>query len=150
MKGPLVAALVVVLLAGAGGAYLLLHSPSTSSGSSSTTSTQSTSSTSSPIAQIQSSPADVTVNLVMCVSAQGTCVVTLENSGGTTVGATSCTLNGLSAVLAPSPGGVPAGGIVNVSCSPSSGTALSIPGFHVQGSIQFSDDSSVQFTGTWK
>jgi hypothetical protein len=149
MKGSLVAVLVVILLGVAGGAYLLLHSPSTSSTSNSTGTNQSTSSTSSAIPQIQGTPAHVTLNNVMCTSNQGACVISLVNSGGTTE-ATGCTINGSPGVLAPKPSSVPAGGLVNVSCAPSSGAALSIPGFHVSGSIQFSDGSSVPFTGTWK
>jgi hypothetical protein len=149
MKGPLVAVVVVILLAGAGGAYLFLHSPSTSD-SSSTGTSQSTISTSSSIPQIQNTPAHVTVSFVACSSDKGTCVITLMNSGGTAVGATGCTLGGLQGVLASGPSSVPAGGIVNVSCAPSTGGALPIPGFHAEGAIQFSDGSSVQFAGTWK
>jgi hypothetical protein len=149
MKGLLVAALVVVLLAGAGGAYLLLHSPSTP-GSSPTGTSQSTSSTSSSIPQIQNTPAHITVSFVACSSDKGTCVITLMNSGGTAVGATGCTMSGLSGVLASGPSSIPPRGIVNVSCAPSAGGAIPIPGFHVEGVIQFSDGSSVQFTGSWQ
>jgi len=149
MKGPFVATLVVILLVGAGGAYLLLHSPSTSSMSSGTGTSQSTSSTSLPIPQIQGAPAHVTVSYVACISNQGTCAISLANSGGT-VEATGCTLNGSTGVFAPKPSSLPAGGLVNVSCAPSTGTALSIPGFHVEGSVQLSDGSSVQYTGSWK
>lgn len=149
MKGPLVAALVVILFAGVVGAYLFLHSPSTS-GSSSTGTSQSTSSTSASISQIQNAPAHVTVSFVACTSDEKTCVITLMNSGGTAVRATGCTLSGLSGVLASGPSSVPPGGIVNVSCAPSTGGALPIPGFHAEGAVQFSDGSSVQFTGTWK
>jgi hypothetical protein len=143
MKGSLVAALVVVLIVVAGGAYLLLRSP-TSSG---TETSQSTSSSSSSISQIQGMP-DVSVNNVACNSDQGMCVVSLANSGGT-VEATGCTMNGSPGIFAPKASSIPSGGLVNVTCAPSS-NAESIPGFHVSGSILLGDDSSVQFTGTWK
>jgi len=149
MKGPLVAALVVILLAGAGGAYLFLHSAS-ASGRSSTVTSQSTSSTSSSISQIQNTPAHVTVSFVACTSDKGTCVITMMNSGGTAVRATGCTMSGLSGVLVSGPSSIPPGGIVNVSCAPSTGGAIPIPGFHAEGLIQLSDGSSVQFTGSWK
>jgi hypothetical protein len=144
MKGSVVAAVVLVLIVVAGGAYLLLHSPPTSSV---TATSQSTSSTSSSISQIQGTP-DVSVNNVACNSDQGMCVVSLANSGGT-VQATGCTMNGSPGVFAPKPSSIPSGGLVNVTCAPPSNTE-SIPGFHVSGSIQLGDDSSVQFTGTWK
>ncbi|MGH9919163.1 MAG: hypothetical protein ACRD6W_09885, partial [Nitrososphaerales archaeon] len=139
----LVAAAVVVLIVVVGGAFLLLRSPSTSSGTSTSQSTNSSSS----ISQIQGTP-DVTVNNVACNSDQGTCVVSLVNSGGT-VEATGCTMNGSPGVFAPKPSSIPSGGLVNVTCAPSSGKSASIPGFHVSGSVQLGDDSSVQFTGTW-
>ena len=147
MKGSIVAALVVVLIAGAGGAYLLLHS---SSASSSTGTSQSTNSTSSSTPQIQGAPAHVTVSYVSCDSNQATCVISLVNSGGTTIKATGCTLNGSPGVFAPKPSNIPPQALVNVSCSPSNGNAVSIPGFHVAGTIQLSDGSSVQYTSTWK
>ncbi|MDA4136379.1 MAG: hypothetical protein OK449_05195 [Thaumarchaeota archaeon] len=143
MKGSLVATLVVVLIVVAGGAYLLIHSTSTSSG---TGTSQSTSFSSSSVAQIQGTP-DVAVNNVACTSNQRTCVVSLVNSGGT-VQATGCTLNGSPGVFAPKPSSIPSGGLVNVTCAPTS-NSVSIPGFHVSGSIQLGDGSSVQFTGTW-
>jgi hypothetical protein len=146
MKGPLVAALVVILLVGAGGAYLLLHSASTSS-TSSTGTNQSTSSTSS-LTQTQNAPAHITLSFVTCTSDAGTCVITLVNSGGTAVGATGCTLNGVTGVFVPS--SIPPGGIVNVSCAPPKGTAIPIPGFHVEGFVQLGDGSSVQYTGSWQ
>jgi hypothetical protein len=146
MRGLIVATLVVILLAIAGGAYLLLRSPSTSS---STGTSESTSSTSSSIAQVGGAPAHVTVSHVACTSNQGTCVISLVNSGGT-VEATGCTMNGSPGVFAPKPSSVPPGGLVNVSCTSPTGTAVSIPGFHVSGSIQLSDGSSVQYAGTWE
>jgi len=146
MKGPLVTALVVLLLAGAGGAYLFLHSPPTSSRSSDTGTSASTSSTSLVVAH---TPANVTASFVACIANKGTCTITLVNSGGTAIGATGCTLNGLPGVFTPGPGSVPPGGLVNVSCAPSTGGAIPIPGFHVEGFIQLSDGSSVHYTGSW-
>lgn len=148
MKGPLVAVLVVILLAGAGGAYLLLRSPSTPGGGSSSTGNQSSSSTSSQI--LVGPPAHVTVSNVVCTSNTGECVISLVNSGGTSIGATGCTMNGSSGDFAPKPSSVPPGGLVNVSCTASTGNGVSIPGFHVGGSILFSDGSSVQYVGSWK
>jgi hypothetical protein len=144
MKGQVVAVLVVILLAGALGAYLLL-APSTSGN----TTTDHSSSSSSATLQVQGAPAHVTVSNVSCNSSQGTCVVSLVNSGGA-VEATGCTMNGSAGVLAPKPASIPAGGLVNVTCAPSSGTSLSIPGYHLNGSIQLGDGSSVEFVGTWQ
>ncbi|MDA4117048.1 MAG: hypothetical protein OK455_01740 [Thaumarchaeota archaeon] len=163
MKGPLVAAaLVVILLAGAGGAYLFLHSPSTptSSTSSNTGTSQSSSSTSITISQTQSTQrttnsqftsatAQVTASVVACDANKGACIIRLVNAGGTAAAATGCTLNGLPGVFVAASGGVPPGGSVNVSCAPSAGGAVPIPGFHVEGFIQLGDGSSVHYTGTW-
>jgi cytoskeletal protein RodZ len=163
MKSPLVAGLVVILLAVAGGAYLLLYSPSTSTPSSSSLATQSSSSktsisqtqttqlttqTTSTI-QITNANAQVTVSALACSASSGTCVITLVNTGGTAVGATSCTLNGLTGVFATAGAQVPPGGKVNVSCSPAAGGAVPIPGFHVEGFIQLSNGASVHYTGNW-
>jgi hypothetical protein len=160
LKGPLVAALVVVLLAGAGSAYLFLNSPSTSGRSSENGTNQSSSSTTVPIPQTQTTQrttsvkvtnatAQIAASVVTCNADKGACVITLVNTGGTAVGASGCTLNGLPGVFVPAPGDVPPGGSVNVSCAPSTGGAIPIPGFHVEGSIQLSDGSSVHYTGTW-
>jgi hypothetical protein len=164
MKGPLVAAaLVVILLAGAGGAYLFLHSPSTptTSPSSNAGTSQSSSSTAVTISQTQSTQrtttysqftnatAQVTASVVSCDANKGTCIIRLVNTGGTAVAATGCTLNGLPGVFVAASGDVPPGGSVNVSCAPSAGGAIPIPGFHVEGFIQLSDGSSVHYTGTW-
>jgi hypothetical protein len=148
MKGTLVAVLLVVLLAGAGGAYLLLHSSSPPNTSTGTGINESASSSSTP--QVQGAPAHVTVSHVSCNSNQALCVISLVNSGGTAVGATGCTLNGSPGVFAPKPSNIPPQALVNVSCSPSNGNALSIPGFHVTGTILLSDGSSVQYTGSWQ
>jgi len=147
MKGSIVALLAVVLLAGAGGAYLLLHSASTSSASVTGTS-QSTRSSSSSVSQV-GTPAQVAVSYVSCVSSQATCVISLMNSGGTSVEATGCTVNDSSGIISPKPTDLPSQALVNVSCSPSS-KSLAIPGFHVTGAIQLSDGSTVQFTGDWR
>jgi hypothetical protein len=167
MKGPLVAALVVILLAGVGSAYLFLSSPSTSSLSSVTGTSQSSSSTTVPVSQTQSTisqtqstqrttsiqitnaTAQVTASVVTCNADKGTCVITLVNTGGTAVDATSCTLNGLPGVFVPAPSNIPSGGSVSVSCAPSKGGAIPIPGFHVEGFIQLSNGSSVHYTSNW-
>ena len=169
MRGPIVAGLVIILLAVAGGAYLFLHSPSTSP-SGTSLATQSSSSTTSPISQIQTTQltsrttsttsttstiqitnatAQVAVSILACNAGSGVCIVTLVNTGGTAVGATSCTLNGLPGVFAPAGAQVPPGGKVNVSCSPAAGGAIPIPGFHVEGFIQLSNGASVHYTGNW-
>ncbi len=105
MKGQLAAALVVILIAGAGGAYLFLRSPSTSRMSSDTGSYQSSSSTTVTIPQTQNTQrttyvqitnatAQVTANMVTCNANDGKYIITLVNAGGATVEATGCTLNG--------------------------------------------------------
>jgi hypothetical protein len=71
------------------------------------------------------------------------------NTGGAAVQATGCTLNGQLGVFAPANSNVPAGGSAIVSCAPSAGGAIPIPGFHVEGSIKLSDGSSVSYIGTW-
>jgi hypothetical protein len=159
MKGPLVAALVVVVMVGAG-AYLFFDqsSPSTSRLSEDSTS-QTSSSTTTPVPQTQSirsttykvtaATAQVILGSVNCNANQGTCVITLVNSGGTPVGATSCTLNGQQGVFAPAPVNVPSGGSADVSCAPAKGGAIPIPGFHVEGLIQLTDGSSVSYASRW-
>lgn len=163
MKGPLVAVLVVIiLLVGAGSTYLFLYSPSASTQSSDTGTSQSSSSTTIttvPVPQTQSTQqttskvtvttAQVTASVVTCNADSKACIIKLVNTGGAAVGATGCTLNGLPGFFVPPPGEIPPGGAVNVSCSPSEGGAIPIPGFHVEGFIQLSDGSSVHYTGTW-
>lgn len=165
MKGPLVVVLVVViLLAAAGGAYLFLYSSSTPTQSSSSVTTQSSSTTAPPTSQTQTTQsttrttsaiqttnaaAQVAASGVACNAGSGTCVITLVNTGGTSVGATSCTINGLPGVFAPAGAQVPPGGKVDVSCSPSAGGAIPIPQFHVEGLIQLSDGASVRYAGNW-
>lgn len=128
---------------------MLLRSPATSSGGSSSTGTsQSSSSTSSQI--LVGPPAHVTVSNVVCTSNTGECVISLVNSGGTAASATGCTMNGSPGDFSPKPSSVPPGGLVNVSCVASTGNGVSIPGFHVGGSVLFSDGSSVQYVGSWK
>ena len=161
MKGSLVAALVVVVLVAGAGAYLFFDapSPSTSRLSDDITTSQTSSSTTISILQTQSTrsttykitatTAQVTASVVNCNANQGTCVITLVNAGGTSVVATSCTLNGQPGVFAPAPSNIPPDSSVNVSCAPSAGGAIPIPGFHVGGSIELSDGSSVHYIGTW-
>ncbi len=161
MKGPLVAVLVVIiLLVGAGSTYLFLYLPSASTQSSDTGTSQSSSSTTTvPVPQTQSTQqttskvtittAQVTASVVTCNADSKACIIKLVNTGGAAVGATACTLNGLPGVFVPPPGEIPPGGAVNVSCSPSEGGAIPIPGFHVEGFIQLSDGSSVHYTSTW-
>jgi hypothetical protein len=155
MKGPIAATLVVILLAGAGGAYLFLGSPSTSSVSSDTGSGASSSSTTFPTSQqatyvqITNATAQVTGNIVTCNANDGKCVITLVNAGGVDIVATGCTLNGQPGVFAPAPSNIPPDSSVNVSCAPSAGGAIPIPGFHVGGSIELSDGSSVHYMGKW-
>ena len=164
MKGPLVAVLVVVLLAAAGGAYLFLYSSSTPAQSSSSVTTQSSSTTAPPTSQTQitqsttrttsatqttNAAAQVAASVVACNAGSGTCIITLVNTGGTAVGATSCTINGLPGVFAPAGAQVPPNGKVDVSCSPSAGGAIPIPRFHVEGLIQLSNGASVRYAGNW-
>jgi len=160
MKGSLVAALVVVVLVAGAGAYLFFDAPSpstsrlsdditTSQTSSSTISIPQTQSTQSSKYKITATTAQVTAGVVNCNANQGTCVITLVNAGGTSVVATSCTLNGQPGVFAPAPSNIPPDSSVNVSCAPSAGGAIPIPGFHVGGSIELSDGSSVHYIGTW-
>jgi len=165
MKGPLVAGLALVLLAAAGGAYLFLYSPGptqtsvslTNQSSSSTTasipqtrSTQlTTRTTTTSTIQITNPTAQISVSALACNAGDGKCLITLVNSGGTPAEATSCTLNGLPGVFAPENGQVPPGGRLIVSCAPSQGGAVPIPGFHVEGFVQLSNGSSVHYTGNW-
>jgi hypothetical protein len=162
MKGPLVvAALVVVVLVAGAGAYLFFDapSPSTSRLSDDITTSQTSSSTTISIPQTQSTQsttykitattAQVTAGVVNCNANQGTCVITLVNAGGTSVEATSCTLNGQPGVFAPAPINVPPGGSADVSCAPPKGGAIPIPGFHVEGLVQLSDGSSVSYASRW-
>jgi len=158
MKGALVVGLVVVVLAGAGSAYLLLSSPSTSARPSSSVTSQPSSPTTVPsqthnqsatsMQTTNSGPA-VTVSALACVADSKTCTITLMNSGGTAVEATGCTLNGQPGMFAPATSPIPPGGSANVSCSPSAGGAIPIPRFHVEGFIQLSDGSSVRYSGNW-
>jgi len=161
MKRPLVAGLVVVLFVGAG-AYLFSQasSPAISSSLSNDTRTSLSSSFNTiPIPQTQSTQrttyqimaatAQISVSVVNCNVNQGTCTITLVNAGGTSVGATGCTLNGQAGVFGPAPGNVPPGGSVDISCAPAKGGAIPIPGFHVEGLIQQSDGSSVSYIGRW-
>ena len=161
MKSPFVAALVAVVLVAGAGAYLLFDasSSSTSRPSENITTSQTPSFTTTPTRQTQSiqsttykvtaATAQVTVGDVNCNANQGTCVITLVNSGGTPVGATSCTLNGQQGVFAPTPVNVPPGGSADVSCAPAKGGAIPIPGFHVEGLIQLTDGSSVSYASRW-
>ncbi len=161
MKGPLVAALVVIVLIATGIGYFLLLPPSASNspansgtGISSTFITLSTPQTQSTkqatSTQVTSGPAQVSVSTVACNTNDGKCTITLVNTGGTAVGATGCTLNGQPGVFTPPPGDVPPGGSANVSCAPPTGGAIPIPGFRVEGSIQLTDGSSVHYISAWK
>jgi len=153
-----VVGLVVVVLAGAGSAYLLLSSPSTPTGPSGSLTSQPSSPTTAPsqtpsqsttsVKTANSGPA-VTLSALACVADTKTCTITLMNSGGTALEATSCTLNGQPGIFAPATSQIPPGGSANVSCSPSAGGAIPIPRFHVEGFIQMSDGSSVRYSGNW-
>ena len=160
MKVRVVAAIVVILLAGAGIAYFLLFSPPTSNPTTdtgtnasstfitiTTPQTQNTRQTTS--ARVTSMTAEVTANIAFCNASDKACTITLVNTGGIAVEATGCTLNGQPGVFAPPSSNVPPGGSVNVSCAPSAGGAIPIPGFHVEGSIRLSDGSLVNYIGTW-
>jgi hypothetical protein len=161
MKRPLVAGLVVAILLAGAGAYLFVNAPpppnsspsndiGTSTSSSSTTiPSPQTHATQRTTSEARAATAEITVSVVNCNVNQGTCTITLVNAGGTSVGATGCTLNGQPGVFAPAPSNIPPDSSVNVSCAPSAGGAIPLPGFHVGGSIELSDGSSVHYIGKW-
>jgi hypothetical protein len=170
MKGLVVTGLVVlVLLLVVGGAYFLLRSPSQTRTASSTGQQQQQASSSTIFISISHSestsqttssshlqttttngPAKVDVSAITCVAADGKCVGTLVNTGGTTVKTTGCIFNGQTGVFSSVGGQVPPGGSLDVTCGPAQGGAIPISGFHLEVIIQLSDGSSVKYAGNWQ
>lgn len=152
MKNTLVVGLLIVIIAAVGITYLFVFSPTPAGPS---TSGISSSSSTSPSQQtttaslVLGGSAHVTANFVTCTSQSKECTITLLNTGNGAADATGCTLNGQTGVFGPGPTLIPPGGSASVSCAPAAGGAVPVPGFHVEGLIQLSDGSSVQYLGNW-